>query len=99
MEFADLLFSLSRLVFGAAAAFFAILSWSRTRDIPWVLVIIGTLALYVEIVYTTLERFGVVGGELWTVSGLPLFKMVLVNLPLVFFIAAFIVMIVRKRGL
>jgi hypothetical protein len=97
MELADFLLTVSRLGSGAIAAFFAILLWSRTRDIPWVLVIIGTLILYAEIVYTTLERFGMVGGELWTLAGVPVFKALLANLPLVFLIAAFAVMIVRKR--
>lgn len=99
MELADLLLASSRLVLGAVATFFAILLWSRTRDIPWVLVIIGTLVLYAEIVYTTLERFGVVGAGPWSVAGVPLFKVALVNLPLVFYIAAFVVMVRRKRVL
>ena len=63
----------------------------------WVLVIIGTLVSYAEIVFTTLEIFGVISADFFYVSGFPVFEMVLVNLPLVFLTLAFISMIVRKR--
>lgn len=99
MELADFLLSLGRLGSGAVAAFFAILLWSRTRDMPWVLVIVGTIVLYAEIVYSTLARFGVVGRDAWTVSGVPLFQLLLANLPPAFYVAAFIVMIRRKGTL
>lgn len=98
MELADFIVSLSRLTVGAFATFFAILLWSRTRDVAWVLVVIGTLVMYAEIVYNTLERFGMVAAELWSVGGVPLFKTVFINLPMIFYIAAFAVMIARKRG-
>jgi len=97
MELAEFAVLLSRLATGAIATFFAILLWSQTRDVSWVLVIIGTLVSYVEIVFTTLEIFGVVSADLFYVSGFPVFEMVLVNLPLVFLTLAFISMIVRKR--
>jgi len=78
--------------------FFAILLWSQTRDVSWVLVIIGTLVSYAEIVFTTLERFGViVSTDFFNVSGFPMLRIVLVNLPLVFLTLAFSSMIVRKR--
>jgi hypothetical protein len=52
---------------------------------------------YVEIVFTTLEIFGIVSADYFTLSGFPVLEMVLVNLPLVFLTLAFISMIVRKR--
>lgn len=97
MLISDLIMVLSRLLFGAMATFFAILLWSKTRDIAWVLVIIGTLISYAEIVYITLEKFGLVGSEMWQVQGVPVFKLLLVNLPMVFFTAAFITIVFRKR--
>lgn len=97
MELAEFALLLSRLATGAIATFFAILLWSQTRDVSWVLVIIGTLVSYAEIVFTTLETFGVISADIFYVSGFPVFEMVLVNLPLVFLTLAFISMIVRKR--
>ena len=97
MLISDLIMVLSRLLFGAVATFFAILLWSKTRDIAWVLVIICTLISYTEIVFITLEKFGLVGSEMWQVQGVPVFKLLLVNLPMVFFTAAFIAIVFRKR--
>jgi hypothetical protein len=97
MELSEFAVLLSRLATGAIATFFAILLWSQTRDVAWVLVIIGTLVGYVEVVFTTLESFGVLSADFFYVSGIPVFRMVLVNLPLVFFTLAFISMIARKR--
>ena len=97
MELTEFTVLLTRLAAGAIATFFAILLWSQTRDVSWVLVIIGTLVSYVEIVFTTLETFGVVSTDFFEFSGFPVLEMVLVNLPLVFFTLAFISMIARKR--
>jgi hypothetical protein len=97
MEMAEFVVLLSRLAAGAIATFFAILLWSQTRDISWVLVIIGTLVSYAEIVFTTLESFGVVNADFFDVSGFPVLRIVLVNLPLIFLSLAFISMIMRKR--
>lgn len=97
MLISDLIIVLSRLLFGAVATFFAILLWSKTRDIAWVLVIIGTLISYIEIVFVTLEKFGLVGSEMWQVQGVPVFKLLLINLPLIFLAAAFITIVFRKR--
>ena len=97
MELGELVILLSRLGMGALGTFFAILLWSQTRDVSWMLVIIGTLVSYVEIVFTTLEIFGVISADIFDVAGFPVLEMVLVNLPLVFLTLAFISMIVRKR--
>ena len=94
---AEFFLILSRLGVGAIGTFFAILLWSQTRDASWVLVIVGTLVSYVEIVFTTLERFGIVSGEMFMLSGLPLLRILLANLPMVLYICAFISMIARRR--
>ena len=97
MELTEFAVLLSRLATGAIATFFAILLWSQTREVAWVLVIIGTLVSYAEIVFTTLETFGVVSADFFYLSGFPVLEMVLVNLPLVFLTLAFISMIARRR--
>ena len=86
MELSEFVVLLSRLATRAMATFFAILLWSQTRDVSWVLIIIGTLV-----------SFGVVSADFFDVSGFPVLRIVLINLPLVFLSLAFISMIVRKR--
>lgn len=87
---------LSRLIFGAIATFLAIVLWSRTRDAAWMLIVIGTIVGYGEVLFTTLESFGMVSVTALNIQGVSVFQLVLSNLPTVFFILAFSVMIARR---
>jgi len=88
---------LSRLGVGAIGTFFAILLWSQIRDAAWVLVIIGTLVAYAEVVYSTLEGFGIVSAEYFNLSGIPVLRLALANLPMLLLTCAFIAVIARRR--
>jgi uncharacterized membrane protein len=96
MDSGQVTFIISRLALGALASFFAIMLWSKTRDIAWMLMVIGTIAAYVETVYSILELFGITGGEVFSIGSVPLVSIVLPCLPTVFLIAAFAVMVFRK---
>lgn len=87
---------LSRLGVGSLVTFLSILLWSKTRDTAWMFVIIGTIVGYGEIVFITLRAFGVVHAELLVIKGVSVFEVVLANLPMLFFAAAFLVMIARR---
>ena len=95
MDAGEILFIVSRLTTGALAAFFAIMLWSKTRDIAWMLMVIGTIVAYVETVYSILILFGITGNQL-SIGSVPVASILLPNLRAGFFIAAFVVMIVRK---
>ena len=96
MDLGQLLYTFSRLILGALASFFAIMLWSKTRDVAWMLMVIGTIAAYVETVYSILNLFGINGGDILVIGSVPLISILLPCLPTVFFIAAFAVMVVRK---
>jgi hypothetical protein len=96
MDTGEIIYISSRLFLGAVAAFFAIILWSKTRDVAWMLMVIGTIAAYAEIVYSILDIFGITGVNLPSIGSVPLASIVLPNLPAVFFIAAFVVMVARK---
>ena len=96
MDSGQLIYIFSRLSLGALASFFAIMLWSRTRDVAWMLMVIGTIAVYVETVYAILNLFGIVGENIFMIGTVPLISIILPSLPTVFFIAAFAVMVVRK---
>ena len=98
MEVGEFVTVLTRLVLGALGTFLAILVWSRTRDAAWVLIVVGTLVSYAGIVYAALQLFGIVAGELLGVWGIPVVRVALENLPMAFFIAAFLVVIARARS-
>ena len=96
MDTGQVIYILSRLILGALASFFAIMLWSKTRDVAWMFMVIGTIAAYVEIVYSILNIFGVNDGNILTIGSVPLMQIILPCLPTVFFIAALVVMVARK---
>ncbi|MDR3145535.1 MAG: hypothetical protein LBU21_04595 [Treponema sp.] len=96
MDPGETLYISSRLLLGALASFFAIMLWSKTRDAAWMLMVTGTIAAYVETVYSILDLFGLTGLMTVSVGSVPLMSIVLHNLPVVFYTIAFIVMVVRK---
>ena len=95
MDAGEIVFIVSRLTTGALAAFFAIMLWSKTRDIAWMLMVIGTIAAYVETVYSIMGLFGITGTQ-FSIGSVPLAVILLPNLRTGFFIAAFVVMVTRK---
>jgi hypothetical protein len=97
MDTGQAIFMLSRLIIGALAVFFAIMLWSRTRDIAWILMIGGTIIAYGEVLYTVLNLFGI-SAALPMVGSVPLLTIILSNAPVLFYISAFLVMVVRSYG-
>lgn len=87
---------LSRFILGAVATFLAILLWSKTRDTAWMLIVVGTIAYYGEIVFSALEAFGIIRLDVVRLGEVAVFPIVLANLPIFFFILAFLVMVVRR---
>ena len=96
MDSGQVIFILSRLILGALASFFAIMLWSRTRDIAWMLMVIGTIAAYVETVYSILKLFGFEAGNILVIGSVPFMSILLPCLPTVFFTATLVVMVFRK---
>jgi hypothetical protein len=96
MDIGEILYLSSRLFLGSLASFLAIMLWSKTRDVAWMLMIIGTIAAYAEIVYTILGLFGIATGTALLAGSVPIPALILSNLPTGFFIAAFLVMVIRK---
>ncbi|MDL2230155.1 hypothetical protein LJC14_07905, partial [Treponema sp. OttesenSCG-928-L16] len=81
MDTGEIIYIVSRLFLGALASFFAIMLWSKTRDTAWMLVVIGTIAAYIETVYSILELFGITEGSRIIIGSIPLASIILPNLP------------------
>ena len=96
MDSGQVVFILCRLVLGAVASFLAIMFLSRTRDLAWILVIIGIIMTYVETVYSVLSMVGIGGGNILSGNMPHIATTVLSCLPMLFFIGAFAVMVMRK---
>ena len=95
MDSGQTVYILTQLILGALVTFFAIMLWSRTRDITWMLVIIGTIVAYIEIIHSILGMFGITGGGFILVGSVPLTSFILPVLRMCFFIAAFAIMFIR----
>jgi hypothetical protein len=98
MDTGELVYLSSRLFLGALASFFAIMVWSKTRDAAWMLMVMGTLAAYIESVYVILDLFGISWGKIPFIGAVSLPSILFPSLGNVFFIAAFLVMLIRKYG-
>jgi len=96
MEYSELII-ITRVVTGAICAFFSILLWAKTREPAWIFIIIGVLCIYAEIVFSTLETFGILSEDIFRVFGIPVLKILLFNLPLVFFTIGFIIVIIKYK--
>ncbi|HUW42250.1 MAG TPA: hypothetical protein VMV90_14685 [Rectinemataceae bacterium] len=98
MNAGEIIYLVSRLATAAAAAFLAILLWSRTRDLAWMLIVIGAIASYADIIFTLLAKLGIVDEARYSLFGIPLGRLLLSNLQYLFLCAALAVMI-RRKGL
>jgi len=83
---------------GAVATFCAILLWPKTRDLAWMLIILGTIIHYGSVIFQVLEVFGVARIHVTTLTLEAIIHAGLVNMPFLFYSAAFIIMIRRKSG-
>jgi hypothetical protein len=97
MSSGDTILLVSRLATAAVAAFLAILLWSRTRDLAWMLIVIGVIASYADILFGLLSQLGLVDEARYDLFGIPVGKVILSNLPYLFLCAALLIMISRKR--
>jgi len=99
MALKDIIMLTSQVSVGAIVTFFAILLWSHTREIEWMLVILGALLKYVEILVHTLILLGVIQGDIYIIPRYVDVELLLKILPQLFYGAAFIVKLVKiMRG-
>jgi hypothetical protein len=96
MDSGQVFYIVSRLALGAVASFLAIRLWSKTRDAAWMLMFLGIITSYAETVHSILKLFGITLLNTVSVGSMSLVSIILPCLPMVFFIAAFAVMVARK---
>jgi phosphotransacetylase len=70
---------------------------SKTRDAAWMLMVSGAIVTYIETVYPVLEISGIRAGNTLFIGSVPLMTILLPALSTVFFIVAFLVMVIRQR--
>ncbi len=96
---AEIILYIIKLVLGGVAAFLAIMLWSKTRDVAWMALVAGTVTSYAGIVYEMLVGFGLffVGKSSLAIAGIPVSTLLFATIPTMFYITAFVLMILRTR--
>ena len=92
-------FFLIRLIIGGVAGFFAIFYLSKTRELAWIFIIVGTLSLYAYILFDTLHSLQILNFD-FSVLGLrffDIFSIIMSNLPLLFIALGFIIVLLKHR--
>jgi hypothetical protein len=95
----SLVYFIVRAACGALGGLCAILFWPRNRDVAWVFVILGTIILYLHLVFEMLVKIKLLVPGYFVIAGLQIFEIVALVLgavPFLFFAIAFIIMIARK---
>jgi hypothetical protein len=80
-----------KLALGGFATFLAIFLWSKLVDAAWMSLTGGAVTCYTGIVYDILRTIGVVEAA-------PFATLALTVVPFIFYIVAFVLMIVRTKG-
>ena len=97
MENEQLILLLAKLVTGFAATLTAVLLWSKTRESAWMFVVLGTVFLYSEIIFSTLELLGLANFYFFAIYGISLINLVFAVFPFIFFTVGFILFLSSRR--
>lgn len=98
MSVKDIIMMASQVSIGAIVTFLAILLWSHTREVEWMLIIMGVVIKYVEILIDIFTLLGVVKAEIYLIPNMVDIELILKILPPLFYGAAFIVHLVRIKN-
>ncbi|UTC67448.1 MULTISPECIES: hypothetical protein [unclassified Treponema] len=79
----------TKLFLGAAAVFFGIIVWSKTKKVSMILFVLGVFLMYISILTDTLIYFGFINAKFFTIGRLPILSLIFESAPIAFFIASF----------
>jgi len=97
VENEQLILLLAKLITGFAATLTAVLLWSKTRESAWMFVVLGTVFLYSEIIFSTLELLGLANFYFFTIYGISLINLIFAVFPFIFFTIGFILFLASRR--
>ncbi|MDA3810156.1 MAG: hypothetical protein PF518_07440 [Spirochaetaceae bacterium] len=97
MENEQMVLLLIKLITGFSATLTAVLLWSKTREPAWLFIVLGTVFLYSEIIFNTLDSLGLSKFYLFTVYGISLVEIIFASFPFLFFTIGFIIFLTNKR--
>ena len=93
----EMILLLLKLITGFSATLFAVLLWSKTRESSWLFIVMGTVALYSETIFSALELLGISNFYFVTIYGISLIKLIFAIFPFLFFTIGFILFLLNRR--
>lgn len=97
MNWIDWLPDIIKLGIGFPASFLAVWVWGKTRDIAWIMVLLGALVLYFGHIFQVLERVGILSYDQWLGEGLSLIEILFSLVPFLFFAMGFLFFLLKNR--
>jgi hypothetical protein len=97
MDGAELLLMVAKLLLGGFTAFLAILLWAKIGNGVCIAFLVAGLTNYVGIVIETLSAVDIIAFNVKTLYGIPLGSLVFTVIPFIFYIIAFVMMLVQLR--
>lgn len=91
-----LLLFIIKLIFGGLVSFLSILVMSKTREVYWMMLVIGFLSSYAALLYDLMIELGVFVMPSVLVFGIPVMTLLCTIVPSIFFILAFIMRVLKK---
>lgn len=92
----EILLFIIKLTIGAIVAFLAILLMSKNRDTAWINLVAGFLFSYVSLIFDFLIKEKILSPSSQMLFGIPISSLICAIVPSVFFIIAFIIMLLKK---
>ena len=86
-----------KLVLGGICAFLAIMLWSKTRDRAWMSLVAGAITSYAGLMFNLMLDLGIITTGALTFFGIPVSVLAFTAVPSLFYILAFILMLIRSR--
>lgn len=93
----EILLYIIRLVLDGIIAFLAILLMSKNRDSSWMCLVTGFLLSYAALVFNLMIKLGIFTVSSICLFGIPLSTLLCEALPSLFFILAFILMLIKSN--
>lgn len=97
MNQSDIILYIIKLFLSGIVAFLAIALWSKTRDAAWMSLVAGAITGYAGLVFELLVKLGIVVAGGVQIAGIPLVTLLFAVIPSLFFMLAFVLMLMRNR--
>ena len=93
----EILMYIIKLVLDGIIAFLAILLMSKNRDSSWMCLVAGFLLSYAALIFNLMIKLGIFAVSTFCIFGIPLSTLLCEVLPSLFFIFAFILMLIKSN--